>query len=45
MTNSDTKRLWKSIRKMTNMSSEKKSIAAGDESAMANDLNNVFYEI
>lgn len=42
LANSNTKRLWDSIRKMTNINSEKKPIAATDESAMANELIKFF---
>ena len=42
LANSNTKRLWDSIREMTNMKSERKPIFALDEGARANELNNFF---
>ena len=39
---SNTKKLWDSIREMTNMRADKKPIAALDESAKANELNAFF---
>ena len=42
LANSNTKRLWDSIREMTNMKSERKPIFALDEGARANELNDFF---
>ena len=42
LANSNIKRLWDSIRKMTNMEPNRKTMAAQNESAKANELNDFF---
>ena len=42
LANSNTKKLWDSIREMTNMKSERKPIFALDENVKANELNDFF---